>query len=302
MTARRWSWIGGAVLLVVVVAWVGTDGVVTGIRSLDAGTLAVGAALGVPVTVAGAWRWRLVARGLGVDLPLGRAIGACYRAQLLNSVLPGGVAGDVLRGVGAGRRAGDPARGLRSVAWERGAGQAVQATVAVVVLLAVPSSVRSTLPALLVALVAALVLVTVVVRGWPLLRADLAGLAEMRVWWGVVASSSVVVAGLVATYVVAARAVGVTAPAADLLPVALLVMVAAGVPANVAGWGPREGMAAWAFAAAGLGAAQGLATSVAFGVMVLVATLPGAAVLLADTLVGPRLRPREREAEVASRA
>jgi len=302
MTMRRWSWIGGAVLLVVVVARVGTDGVVTGIRSLDAGTLALGAALGLPVTVASAWRWRLVSRGLGVDLPLGRAVAACYRAQLLNSVLPGGVAGDVLRGVGAGRRAGDPARGLRSVAWERGGGQAVQATVAVVVLLAVPSPVRPTLPVLVVALVAALVLLGVVVRAWPLLRADLAGLAERRVWWGVAASSTVVVAGLVATYVVAARAVGVTAPAADLLPLALLVMVVAGVPANVAGWGPREGMAAWAFAAAGLGAEQGLATSVAFGVMVLVATLPGAAVLLADTLARSRQRPREREAEVASRA
>jgi len=48
----------------------------------------------------------------------------------------------------------------------------------------------------------------------------------------------------------------------------------------VAGWGPREGVAAWAFAAAGLGAAQGVATAVVYGVLVFVASLPGAVVLL----------------------
>ncbi len=52
------------------------------------------------------------------------------------------------------------------------------------------------------------------------------------------------------------------------------------VPANLAGWGPREGMAAWAFAAAGLGASQGVATAVVYGVMAFVASLPGAVVLV----------------------
>ena len=55
----------------------------------------------------------------------------------------------------------------------------------------------------------------------------------------------------------------------QLVPLALLVLVAMGIPANVAGWGPREGVAAWAFAAAGLGASQGVATAVVYGVMVL---------------------------------
>ena len=67
-----------------------------------------------------------------------------------------------------------------------------------------------------------------------------------------------------------------TTSLATLLPLAVLVLVAAGLPLNLAGWGPREGMAAWAFAAAGLGAGQGVATAVAYGAMVLVANLPGA--------------------------
>jgi glycosyltransferase 2 family protein len=49
---------------------------------------------------------------------------------------------------------------------------------------------------------------------------------------------------------------------------------------SVGGWGPREGVAAWVFGAAGLGAQRGVATAVVYGVMVLVASLPGAAVLV----------------------
>jgi glycosyltransferase 2 family protein len=57
-------------------------------------------------------------------------------------------------------------------------------------------------------------------------------------------------------------------------------MQAAALP-NVGGWGPREGVTAWAFAAAGLGASLGVATAVVYGVMVFVASLPGAVVLVA---------------------
>jgi hypothetical protein len=48
---------------------------------------------------------------------------------------------------------------------------------------------------------------------------------------------------------------------------------------SAGGWGPREGVTAWAFGAAGLGAQRGVTTAVVYGVMVFVACLPGAAVL-----------------------
>jgi hypothetical protein len=67
-----------------------------------------------------------------------------------------------------------------------------------------------------------------------------------------------------------------------------------GLPTNIAGWGPREGAAAWVFAMAGLGAAEGVATAVVYGVMALVATLPGA-VLLAVAWLRPRQSGNERE-------
>ncbi len=300
----RWRRLAGAAVLVAVVWWVGLDPFVDGIRALDARTLVLGVLLGVPVTVAAAWRWRLVARGLGLDLPLGRATAACYRSQLLNCVLPGGVLGDVHRGLDHGRTAGDVPRGLRAVAWERTLGQLVQGAVALVVLVLLPSPVRSTAPVIVTVVGLAVVLLLVLARGWSVVGSDLAALLRRRTWPGVVAASVVTVAGLLAMYLVAARAVGVTASVLTLVPLALLVLVAAAVPANLAGWGPREGMAAWAFAAAGLGADAGVATTVAFGVMVLVSVLPGAVVLLlgARRTRAPQPAGQDVEKEVSSDA
>jgi hypothetical protein len=89
----------------------------------------------------------------------------------------------------------------------------------------------------------------------------------------------VFVGGQAATFMVAARTAGTTASVSRLLPLALLAMLAMVLP-SVAGWGPREGATAWVFGAAGLGAGQGVATAVVYGVMVLVASLPGAVVLV----------------------
>jgi glycosyltransferase 2 family protein len=108
-------------------------------------------------------------------------------------------------------------------------------------------------------------------------------------WPAIVLASVLVVAGHTATFLIAARSAGVTAPLSHLLPLTLLVLVAAALP-NLGGWGPREGVTAWAFAAAGLGASLGVATAVAYGVMVFVASLPGAVVLLGELVSAARVR------------
>jgi len=212
-------------------------------------------------------------------------------------VLPGGVLGDVDRGVRHGRDSGDLARGVRAVVWERLAGQLVQVAMTLVVLLLVPSPFGAVLTAPTVSLVllvlpvlaGALVLrLSTRFRGSALVRAlhrDLRdGPLSRKAWPGVAVTSFVAVAGHVATFLVAATTAGVTAPLVRLLPLALLVLLAMALPLNVAGWGPREGAAAWAFAAAGLGAGLGVTTGVVYGVMVLVAGLPGAGVLIVGSL------------------
>jgi uncharacterized membrane protein YbhN (UPF0104 family) len=274
---RRWSWLLGVAVLAVVLRRTGVDPFVAGIRAVDWWTLALGAALAVPATLACAWRWRLVARGVGVDVAPGGSIASCYRSQFLNSTLPGGVLGDLHRGVRHGRAVGDTGGGLRSVFWERTAGQVVQATITVAVLLLLPSPLQPSIPALGVLAGCVVVLGTLALRRLPAVGPS---------WPAVATASAVALAGHLATYVVAARAVGVTAPVTSLMPLALLVLLAAGLPTNVAGWGPREGMAAWAFAAAGLGAQQGVATAVAYGTIALVASLPGALLLVAPPARG----------------
>jgi uncharacterized membrane protein YbhN (UPF0104 family) len=304
---RAWRWVTGAAVLVGVLLWTGTGPFLGGLRALDGGTLALGAALAVPTTLACAWRWHLVAEGLGVGVPLGPALASCYRAQFLNVVLPGGILGDVHRGARHGRDAGDTGRGLRAVAWERVAGQAVLVVIASAVLLLLPSPVRPAAPAALALLALGLVAALVVRQvlrpapgsllgrlGGAVVDDVRHGLLSRRAWPGVVLASTVAVAGHLSTYVVAARAVGVAVPLLALVPLALLVLLAAGVPANVAGWGPREGMAAWTFAAAGLGAEQGVATAVAYGAMVLVASLPGGVVLVVAALRRVSLVEQER--------
>jgi hypothetical protein len=202
------------------------------------------------------------------------------------------VVGDVHRGISHGRDADDLGRGLRAVAWERSAGQIVQAVLTVAVLLVVPSPVRAAMPFVAAALLAAAAGVALFARvrpasgvsRWARLRRAAArdlrdGLLARRAWPTVALASTVVVAGHTATFLLAARAAGVTAPLSELLPLALLVMLGAALP-NIAGWGPREGVTAWVFAAAGLGASLGVATAVGYGLMVFVASLPGAAVLV----------------------
>lgn len=297
MSRTWWRWarlLGGVAILAVLVRRLGAGPFLDAVGLISPWSLAAAASIAVLTTACCAWRWSLVARGLGIDVPLPVAVAAYYRSQFLNSTLPGGVLGDVHRGVSHGRDVGDVGRSLRAVAWERVAGQLVQAVLTVLVLLLLPSPVRASVPVVAVAVVAGALVVLLLIRGrasrWAqTLRADVrGGLLARSAWPGVVLASTVVVAGHTATFVIAARAAGATASTARLLPIALIVLLAMSLPISLGGWGPREGVAAWSFGAAGLGAAQGVTAAVVYGVMALVACLPGAAVLIAESL--PRWR------------
>jgi glycosyltransferase 2 family protein len=293
-TLRTWTRLTGAVVILAVLGWrLGTGPFLTGLRHVDAPALLVAVLVTAVTTVCSAWRWRLVARGLGVDLPMRSAVPAYYRSQLLNVALPGGVVGDVHRGVSHGRNAGDVGGGVRAVVWERSAGQLVQIVVTVAVLLLLPSPVRPVAPVVAATLAVLVVTVALWARTHPTdahtyvsrvvraVRSDLRhGVLARGSWPGIALASSVVVVGHTTAFVVAARAAGVTTSMSRLVPLALLVLAAMSVPTSIGGWGPREGAAAAVFAAAGLGAAAGVATAVVYGVMVAVSTLPGLLVVL----------------------
>jgi hypothetical protein len=276
-----------------VVVWrLGTGPFLDGVRMVDGRALAEAAGIVVLTTVCCAWRWKIVARGLGVDLSLPAAVAACYRSQFLNLTLPGGVVGDVHRGISHGRHARDVGRGLRAVAWERSAGQFVQLVLTVVVLLALPSPVHSWMPAVAIGVIVAVFAVVLVARRrpgggrsvWARVRSAATcdiwdALLARRAWPCIALASALVVVGHAITFMIAARTAGTAAPLSQLLPLALIAMMGMALP-SAGGWGPREGVTAWGFGAAGLGAQRGVTTAVVYGVMVFVACLPGAAVVV----------------------
>jgi uncharacterized membrane protein YbhN (UPF0104 family) len=300
----RWITVLGPVATLALLVWrLGTAPFVDGLRTVDGRALAAAAGIAVLTTVCCAWRWKVVARGLGIDLPLCTAVAAYYRSVFLNVTLPGGVIGDVHRGVSHGRDVRDVRRALRAVVWERSAGQVVQIVLTVGVLVALPSPVHSSMLPVALTAVAAALAVALLARARPAgrstlprLRAavarDLRGaLLARRAWPAIALTSALVVAGHALTFLIAARTAGVTAPPSRMLPIALLVMAAMVLP-SIGGWGPREGVTAWAFGAAGLGAHRGVSTAVVYGVMVFVASLPGAVVLMSAWFRGTRLGRR----------
>ena len=170
MSRTIWTWVRliATVGTVAVIVWrLGTGPFLDGVRTVDASALTAATAIAMLTTVCCAWRWRIVARGLGIELSLPAAVAAYYRSQFLNVTLPGGVVGDVHRGVSHGREVSDVGRGLRAVAWERSAGQVVQVVLTVAVLLALPSPVRSSMPWVAIAVVVAALGVALVARRRP---------------------------------------------------------------------------------------------------------------------------------------
>ncbi|MFD0789761.1 lysylphosphatidylglycerol synthase domain-containing protein [Microbacterium insulae] len=293
--------LAGAIVVAAVVAAVGAEPFVRGLAAISVPAIAAALLLAAIATCAAAWRWRIVAGRVGLGLGAAEAIAAYYRSQFLNTVLPGGIVGDVHRAVAHGRDVAAVPQAARAVAAERTAGQAVQLVLAVAVLAAIGVSAAG--PALAVlGVVAALAGVAAVVCAVSRrARAALAREAAMlrvafsswRAVLAVVAASVLVLAAHVATFVVACLAVGVTASPDRLATAAIVAVLASAIPFSLGGWGPREGAAAWAFAAVGLGAAAGVAAATAYGVLVMIALTPGAVVAAASVL-------RRRRAEVTS--
>jgi glycosyltransferase 2 family protein len=319
MSPKAWAWarLAGAAAVFAVLVWrLGTGPFLHGLRTIDGTALAAAVAIAAATTACYAWRWKIVADGLALDLSFPAAVAAYYRSMFLNATLPGGIVGDVHRGASHGRDVSDVGHALRAVGWERVAGQIVQVVVTMVVLLAMPSPVQALMPWVAIAVILAAFGLLIAARArpghsrsvWGRLRSAAAGdirdgLLARRAWLGIALASTLGVAGHAATFLIAARTVGITAPPSRMVPIVLIALAAMMLP-SFGGWGSREGVTAWVFGAAGLGAQRGVATAVVYGVMVLVASLPGSAVLGVAWFRRrrPLARTRSRSRESAAHA
>lgn len=295
-TLHRLRITASIVLLAGLLLWLDAATLATSFAAPHPGWLALALALGVPQVVLSAWRWRLTAGRLGVPLSLGRAVREYYLATFLNQVLPGGILGDATRAWRHARDS-DGTAAWAAVLIERLSGQLALALIAAAGVVASPvlrarlaaqANVRELSALALVIAVIALAAVAFFAaqRYRPLAARMLAplrhALLAREVFARQLGASLLVVASYVAVYLCCLRMIGLDTPfahAATLIPLVLLAMA---IPLSLAGWGIREGAAALVWLSAGLDPAQGVAAAVAYGVVVLLSSLPGALILLHD--------------------
>ena len=284
--------------------WLDLGPVVSRLAQMRFGWVLLAVAISVVQVAVLAWRWRFTAGCLGVDLSYTAAWREYYLSIFLNQVMPGGVVGDVSRAWRQARvqtRQREPAGpAVRAVIFERLSAQAVMTAVALVSLLALPVIVNrgSRLVLFGAGAVAVLIVIAMVVWmrrqssaqslvGQVLADLDAAHLSG-PVFAAQLVSAAIVVGTYLATYLTAARAVGMDTPLPVLLPLVAPVLMTMLIPVTVAGWGLREGAAAVLWGAVGLTAADGVLVSVAYGLLVLIGSLPGALFLMSP---GTATRP-----------
>lgn len=242
-------------------------------------------------TLLSALRWQITARQLGIVISTRQAVAEYYLSQLVNQSLPGGMIGDASRAMRSKGQAGLLAAG-EAVVFERLAGQMalfVTFSVSFIVTLGVPGGLDW--PQWLAAPVALLIILGL---GMPFLIQGAIHLpgslgratrqfraafvqalgARSSLPTQILLSFGTAFCNLTA-FAVCARAVGVELGVAAIVALVPLILFTMLIPISISGWGFREGAAATLLPVAGASASGGLAASVAFGLVMMAAALPG---------------------------
>lgn len=278
-------------LLGAVALWVDPQAIIAQVHRLSPGWVLLALLISVGQVLLSAWRWQLTARLIQVPMRFGYALREYYLALLVNQLLPGGVLGDAGRAHRHASQSASRGRAWHAVIIERVSGQVALGLLTLVALALSPLWHASlgwsvwlfigVAGALGTGLIAAAVGLSrkgaVNLPNWYLAagRDIQRGLLTTGVWPLQLLSSLTIVLSYGLVMVCAARAIGIELPGLSLLALAPVVLLAMLVPFSVAGWGVREGAAAGVWVWVGLPAAQGVAVSLAYGVIVLLASLPG---------------------------
>ncbi|MEM8822105.1 MAG: lysylphosphatidylglycerol synthase transmembrane domain-containing protein [Pseudomonadota bacterium] len=271
-----------SVALVALLLWL-TDPAeaLTRLRDADWRWLLLACAMLSAQTLFMAIRWRLTAGRLGLQIGLRQAIGEYYLGQVLNTTLPGGVIGDAGRAIRTREGAG-MLRAAQAVMIERLAGQIAIfgiASVGLLLALAIPGGLAwptwtgAVLAAILAGVTFAAGLGWVAAKGF--LDAIRLALLAKPVWPRQAVLGIIIASLNLAAFAACAKATGTTLSLEAIVTVVPLVLMAMLVPISIAGWGWREGAAAALFPVAAADPAAGIAAGVAFGLVILAASLPG---------------------------
>jgi glycosyltransferase 2 family protein len=272
-------------------------------RELSLVWLSLALACTAPAFFAAAVRWSFTAQRLGVPLPFRRALREVYLASFLNSVLPTGLAGDVLRAARHGAlSARDPkhaGRAWLAVICERAAGQLVLWSILLVSLAAWTKPQLAALrPAPWLSLLALLGLCAFVGRIWlaravtagteqkaalvargPAQRADLLrALSNALLADGAfavqLATSALVLASCTLGFACSAKGLSVPLSLSELVQIVPALLALSALPLSIGGFGLREVASASLYAGSGLDAATGVAVASVFGLFNLLGSAP----------------------------
>jgi len=268
---KRWrkalQWTAGLAVLAVLAWQIGSGDIWEHLRTLNPLDLAL--ALGCAVVANGlsALRWRQIADDFGCAAPTSGFLVRYAQGVCLSTVLPGAtLGGDAWRSawlVGLGHSL---TRASVTVLLDRVVGLWALAALALVGVWAT----QARLPEVLALAFSAIV-------GGPLVLLMLLGdrtpwvarlpRADAQLWWRAATWSFGVQALSNAALWFSCRAVGVDLTMSDLLVLAGGLFIAAALPLSVFGFGSREAAAAWLFPLFGVAADQGVAASIAFGLL-----------------------------------
>ena len=291
MTLRLIKLTVSALCLIALLWWTDATAVLARLQGADTTWVALAVLAVTGATLSMAHRWQIAARAFGIELRYPVALREYYLAQLVNTVLPGGVAGDVTRAVRV-RSAADMTRAAQSVMAERLLGQ-----IAMLCLMCAGFCVALWLPGgpdwSLLGWIVVLCLAGAGGVAWALSRAAHATGRFLRHVLGLGRQPKMLAHGALTTFCLifgfyaCARATDTILPPeawATLIPLVLCAML---IPLSVGGWGWREGAAAALFPIIGAPASAGVATGITYGVVLFVAVLPAAALLLMQNLSEP---------------
>ncbi len=243
-------------------------------------------------TALSALRWKLTARDLGIKFSIKTALSEYYLAQLVNQAVPGGIIGDAGRALRS-RNAAGLLSSSQAVVFERISGQVglfvVMATAFGMTLvipggLDWPNWILLTIAAATVAGLFLVLSISVITRrSTGALSRGLKsfGAAAKKVFATPSGVFTQVLLSLgtaicnVTGFTFAAWAVGSSLSFSLSLVLVPMILLAMLLPLTVSGWGLREGVAVALFPIVGLVAVEGLAASVAFGLVFLLVSLPG---------------------------
>lgn len=289
--ARRWGWLRWLVAglaLGLTLYWTDTSVAAQHLKTVKPAWLALAVLFTVPHTFVLGLRWAYTGQRLGIPLKWLPATREYYISTFLNQILPGGVVGDLLRVVRHQAANVEAGLVLRSVVLDRVSGQVVLSLTLFVSAFAWGTSQHIVgRIAMACGVLAVLLTIAAIVRwtSWGQTRWG----RRIGTWITDTTTallgpalipqlllSLLALAGHGLVMWACARAVGAEISVSLALLLTPWILAAVTVPVTVGGWGVREAATAGLFQWVGLSAPQGVAASLMFGAMWLLATSPGA--------------------------